>query len=158
MKKSLFIIIVLSLLSACGAVRPAASLFVLNSPKLGIDKETFIAQYGAPYRLSTFYDDNGVLCEELIYREIIEHGQTTHLRGEIRAINSFFLFRNGELVSQHQEDDIEYQIKLDRERERQLIQEKIKADKERADAERERTEVEKERIKIEKDKAEKEKE
>lgn len=143
------------LVTSCAAWRsPYASRFVTDPPHLGIDKEQFVGVYGAPFRQNVFYDENNVYCEELIYREEIEHGGTTFIQGEQRAVNSIFLFKDGELVSQFQEDDADYQLQLERNRERRLIQEQINAEKERTAAERERLAAEKERIKAEKEKKE----
>ena len=150
----IFYIFLFAISTACGTGRPAASRFVEHSPQLGINKESFIGTYGNPYRQNVFYDEEGAFCEELIYRELIQLGETTFSLGEPRAINSVFLFRDGKLVSQIQEDDMEYQHQLERARERRLIKEGIDAEKERAAAERERAAAEKERIEMEKKKAE----
>lgn len=151
----IFYVLLIAILASCGVFRSAySSRFVDNAPQLGMTKSDFVAMYGSPFRQNVFYDEDGVYCEELIYREEIEHGGSTFVQGEHRALNSIFLFKNGKLVSQFQEDDEEYQYQLERARERRLIQEGINAEKERAAAERERAAAEKERIEIEKKKAE----
>ena len=134
----------MALLASCGSLRhPYVSRFVTNHPRLGMDKESFVATYGTPYRQNSFFDEDNRFCEELIYREIIAHGGTWYSEGEVRALNSIFFFRSGKLVSQHQEDDWEFQQQLERARERKLIEESIKAEKERAAAEKERAAAEK---------------
>lgn len=149
-----FTLLSLAFLTSCSAFKGTySSRFVGNSPQLGMEKSAFVAMYGSPLRQNAFYDENNVPCEELIYREEIEHGGGTFTQGEYRALNSVFLFKNGKLVSQFQEDDREYQFQLERARERRLIEERINAEKAKAAAEKERIEVEKERIKAEKEKA-----
>ncbi len=106
-------------------------------PRLGMTKQAFIDAYGVPLRQNIFYDENSSYCEELIYRELINNS------GEERAINSIFLFRDGKLDSQFQEDDREYQHKLERLREQQLIKDRIETEKERIAVEKERIEKEK---------------
>lgn len=151
----IFTILMLAMITSCAAFRnPYSSRFVDNAPQLGMAKPDFVAIYGSPFRQNVFYDENNAYCEELIYREEIEHRGGTFVQGEPRALNSIFLFRNGKLVSQFQEDDEEYQFQLERARERQLMKERIDAEKARAAAERERAAAEKERIEIEKKKAE----
>lgn len=148
MKQIRFLILFLfALLTACSTFRSVySSRFVDNAPQLGMAKADFLAVYGKPFRQNVFYDEHDVYCEELIYREEINHGGSTFVQGEWRALNSIFLFKDEKLVSQFQEDDEEYQFQLQRARESQLIRERI-------DAERERTAAEKERIEIEKKKA-----
>lgn len=143
------------LMASCSAWRSAyASRFVTNPPQLGASKDSFVTAYGAPFRQNVFYDDHHDYCEELIYREEIEHGGGTFVKGEDRAVNSIFLFKNGKLVSQFQEDDADYQLRLERDRERRLIKEQIDAENARTAAERERLAAEKERLKAEKEKKE----
>lgn len=153
--KLLPFVALLLLMTSCAAWRsPYASRFVTDPPGLGMDKDQFVGIYGAPFRQNVFYDEDNAYCEELIYREKIDHGGTTFTQGEERAINSIFLFKNGKLVSQFQEDDADYQLQLERNRERRLIKEQIDAEKARAAAEQERIAIEKERIKAEKEKKE----
>lgn len=134
--KTLLLIATVSfLLASCGATHPYQSRFAKNPPNLGVDKATFMAYYGTPFRYNTYYDDNGVLCEELVYREIIEHEGGTFTFGDIRAVNSIFEFKNKILQSQFQEDDMNYQIEKKRARDRKLIEEQIKAEKERNEKE-----------------------
>lgn len=154
----LLFVFFLMMITACGVFRGTySSRFVENAPQLGMAKADFVAMYGTPLRQNTFYDENNVYCEELIYRERIDHDGGTFVQGELRAINSIFLFRNGRLESQFQEDDQEYQFQLEKARERRLIQESIDAERERAAAERERAAAEKERIELEKKKEKEEK-
>ena len=142
-KTLLWIATISFLLVSCGATHRYQSRFTENPPSLGIDKTTFMASYGPPFRYNTYYDDEGVLCEELIYREIIEHEGGTFTLGDIRAVNSIFEFRDKILQSQFQEDDMNYQIEKKRARDRKLIEEQIKTEKERLDIEKERSEKEK---------------
>lgn len=155
MKKNIFFIsfVLLIFVSSCDSLRLSnSSRFVLNAPQLGMNKADFVSIYGAPFRQNVFYDEQNVYCEELVYREEIEHGGNAFRTGEFHALNSIFLFKNGKLVSQFQEDDVEYQIKLEKQREQNLIREKINAEKERAAAERARADADKERIEAEKNK------
>lgn len=150
-KKILFLLLVSILTVSCGSLRPR-SQFVDNAPQLGISKTDFIAIYGSPVSQNIFYDADSIFCEELIYRERIELGGNAFYHGEIRAINSTFLFKNGKLTSQLQQDDAEYQYTLQREREQRLMREQIDIEKKRADAEQERLEIEKKRLEEEKKK------
>ena len=144
--KTFFLIAIVSfLLVSCGATHPYQSRFTKNPPNLGVDKATFMAYYGTPFRYNTYYDDNGVLCEELVYREIIEHEGGTFTFGDVRAVNSIFEFKNNILQSQFQEDDMNYQIDQERAKERKLVEEQIKTERERLAIEKERLEKEKER-------------
>ena len=132
------------LVSSCGLIAPFSSRFVDVAPELGMSKEKFLSIYGTPLRQNIFYDEDNTYCEELIYRERIEYDARWYSRGEERAINSIFLFRQGKLVSQFQEDDVEYQHRLERMREQQLIEERIRVERKRIAAEKERSEKEKE--------------
>lgn len=144
--KTLFLITIVSfLLVSCGALHPYHSRFAKNPPSLGIDKASFMATYGSPYRYNTYYDDSGALCEELVYREIIEHEGGTFTFGDVRAVNSIFEFKNNILQSQFQEDDMTCQIEQERAKERRLIEEQIKTEKERIEIQKERLEKEKEK-------------
>lgn len=156
-KNTLLLIALSALLISCGSIFPTTSRFVAQTPHIGMDKETFVATYGAPFRQNVYYDDNNAYCEELLYRERIEHGATTYASGELRVVNSIFLFREGKLVSQFQEDDDEFQILLERDKERRLIKESIDAEKDRAAAERERAAAERQRVELEKKKQEEKK-
>lgn len=149
MKQSRFLIFFLfTLLPACASFRSVySSRFVDIPPQLGMTKADFVAIYGNPFRQNVFYDEYKVYCEELIYREEINHGGSIFQVGEMRALNSIFLFKNEKLESQFQEDDEEYQFQLQRARERQLIRERIDAEKERTAAEKERLEIEKKKAK-----------
>ncbi|NLA62443.1 MAG: hypothetical protein GX857_04350 [Bacteroidales bacterium] len=143
--KTLFWIATVSfLLVSCGMHR-YQSRFTENPPNLGVDKDTFMAIYGTPFRYNSYYDDSGALCEELIYREIIDHEGGTFIYGDVRAVNSIFEFRNKILQSQFQEDDMNYQIEKDRAKDRKLIEEQIKTDKERLEIQKERLEKESEK-------------
>ncbi len=126
-------LVLVFILQSCGI---GISRFVKNAPRLGMTKQAFIDAYGVPLRQNIFYDENSSYCEELIYRELINNS------GEERAINSIFLFRDGKLDSQFQEDDREYQHKLERLREQQLIKDRIETEKERIAVEKERIEKE----------------
>ena len=144
--KTLFLIATVSfLMVSCGATHPYQSRFAKNPPSLGVDKATFMAYYGTPFRYNSYYDDSGALCEELIYREIIDHEGGTFIYGDVRAVNSIFEFRNKILQSQFQEDDMNYQIEKDRAKDRKLIEEQIKTDKERLEIQKERLEKESEK-------------
>ncbi len=148
--KNTLLLLMLSFLAvSCVTFRPS-SQFIEKTPKLGMTKTEFIALYGNPVRQNLFYDADSAYCEELIYRERVEIGRGVNTIGEIRAINSIFLFKNGKLTSQFQEDDIEYQYQLQKQREQRLIREQIEAEKERAEAEKERLEIEKKRLEEEK--------
>lgn len=135
-------LLLFSIMTSCGTL-PHYSRFSQSPPQLGTDKANFLDTYGPPFRFSNFYNEDGFLCEELIYRETINHGGTGIVVGELRAVNSIFLFVEGELVSQFQEDDISFLEERERDKERELIEKRIKI-------EQERIEIEKERIKKEK--------
>lgn len=141
-KTFFWIAIVSFLLVSCGATYRYQSRFTENPPNLGIDKAAFMASYGSPFRYNSYYDDSGALCEELIYREIIEHEGGTFTFGDVRAVNSIFQFRNKILQSQFQEDDMNYQVEKERAKDRKLIEEQIKTEKERIDIKKERIEKE----------------
>ena len=142
-KKFFWIATISLLLISCGTMHRYQSRFTENPPSLGIDKATFMATYGSPFRYNSYYDDSGALCEELIYRETIDHGGGTFTFGDVRAVNSIFQFRNKTLQSQFQEDDMNYQIEKERAKDRKLIQEQLKTEKERIDVLKERSEKEK---------------
>ena len=135
-KTLLWIATISFLLFSCGTINRYHSRFTENPPNLGMDKASFMATYGSPFRYNTYYDDSGELCEELIYREIIEHEGGTFTLGDVRAVNSIFEFRNKILQSQFQEDDMNYQIDKERARDRKLIEEQIKTEKERIENEK----------------------
>ena len=135
-KTLLWIATISFLLVSCGTINRYHSRFTEHPPNLGMDKASFMATYGSPFRYNTYYDDSGELCEELIYREIIEHEGGTFTLGDVRAVNSIFEFRNKILQSQFQEDDMNYQIDKERARDRKLIEEQIKTEKERIENEK----------------------
>ncbi|HHT21763.1 MAG TPA: hypothetical protein GXZ87_00405 [Bacteroidales bacterium] len=151
-KNTLFLLLLSFLAVSCTTLRKS-SQFIDTPPLLGMKKSEFISLYGSPFRQNVFYDTDSAFCEELIYRERVELGGNAFYHGEIRAINSIFLFRNDKLTSQFQEDDIEYQYQLQKQREQSLIREQIEAEKERAEAEQERLEIEKKRLEEEKKKS-----
>ncbi len=150
--KYLIIVVLAFIFTSCLSSLPTTSRFVAQSPNIGMNIKEFVAFYGAPLNYSKFYDEANDYCEELRYRERIHLGQGFY-GSEIRAINTVFLFKNGKLVSQYQEDDLEYQRQLERDEERALIRKQIQTEKERIETEKERLEMERERLKKKEDKS-----
>ncbi len=142
----------LFILASC-QVYPTSSRFTMQPPKMGITIEQFVAQFGVPLKQDKYYDNNNNYFEELMYREYI-NGNQLQYNYDIRAINSFFLFKNGKLISQHQEDDFEYQKQREREEDREMIRKQIETERKRIETERERIETERMRIKKEREEKE----
>ncbi|WP_436414157.1 hypothetical protein [Petrimonas sp.] len=112
--KVLFLIVILfGLLSSCALFKDQSSRF--TDVKLGMEKEAFIAKYGKPLQYNFFNNEEGVFCEELIYKEVIYYVL------EPRMINSIFFFEGGRLVSQEQMEDWVYREEKMREKEMEKI-------------------------------------
>lgn len=137
MKKFFVLSILVTLITSCGTTA-SVSRFVKQAPPLGITKSEFLTIYGTPLRQNIFYDENGIYCEELVYRELLQiPNEIWYLPNEYHMINSIFLFRNGKLENQFQESDYEYQYSQEREKDRQLIREQIDAENKRVEMEKE---------------------
>lgn len=108
-------IILLAFFASCGSL---SSKFTRGGIALGMSIEDFTAKFGKPLTQSIFMNEDGAHCEELVYSEDIFHN-------EQRRINSRFLFVNGKLVSQTQDEDSHYKIEREREKEREFIREEI---------------------------------
>lgn len=109
-------IICLAFFASC---TPGRSLFTGGTVTLGMSIEEFTAKFGKPLTQSIFVNENGAHCEELVYSEDIFHN-------EQMRINSRFLFVDGKLVSQTQDEDFHYKMERERAKEREFIREEIK--------------------------------
>ncbi len=115
------VIIICTLFFSCASQFIYQSNFVKNPPSLGMDKSSFLAVYGAPFSINSYMDEDGAVCEELVYKEKIDHNGSWLLIGDIRFLNSIFVFKNGKLVSQTQEDDWMYQEQQERKKDRKAL-------------------------------------
>ena len=104
--------------SSCGSIFDVAttSRFSDGSVSLGISKDDFIAKYGKPFQFNFFHDEDGTLNEELIYKEKIFYEYDWHM------INTLFIFEDGELVSQEQIEDMDYQYRKQMEEHREALE------------------------------------
>lgn len=109
----LLTVIIFGLLTSCALFRDQSSRF--TDVSLGTEKEAFIAKYGKPLQYSFFNNEEGVFCEELVYKELIFYSF------EQRQINSVFFFEDGRLVSQEQMEDWAYREQKMREKELEKI-------------------------------------
>lgn len=114
-KTAILSVICLLFITSCVAKR---SQFTTATSTLGMTTEEFVAKFGQPLTRSVFINDAGERCEELVYSEEI-------FDNELMRIRSLFLFVDGKLVSQHQEEDIHYKMKKEREEMREFIREEI---------------------------------
>lgn len=106
-------VIFFGLLTSCVLLRDQSCKFTDVRP--GIEKEVFIARYGKPLQYNFFNNEEGVFCEELVYKELIFYSF------EQRQINSIFFFEDGRLVSQEQVEDWAYREQKMREKELEKV-------------------------------------
>lgn len=93
MNKLFVLLMAFILCSSCIVQR--RSNFDFQNLQHTMTKKDVISKYGKPYKTSFTYDDQGVLCEELFYKE-------TLYKDTWYEINNILHFKDGKLVSLQQ--------------------------------------------------------